>query len=100
MRTPLNTIIFFLQRILQMISQRPFDTDCLPRITTYSELMMSQLKLMETFIEDLLDLRLMRDGIMTLNSEMFDPKETLDMIQNIFIPQAKGKSIKIEVFAV
>ena len=59
--------------------------------------MMSQLRFMQTFVEDLLDLKLIRDGILTLDNEVFNPNETLELIKNIFRPQASAQSIKLDV---
>ena len=41
---------------------------------------------MQTFVEDLLDLKLMREGIFSLRPAPFDPKETFLLVKDIFDP--------------
>ena len=44
----------------------PFPIEKVPQANKYCRLMMSQLILLQTFVEDLLDLRQMRDGVFSL----------------------------------
>ena len=53
MRTPLGTSLFFLQTILQLLSGATID----PIVRRYVKLIMSQLNFMQSFVDDLLDLR-------------------------------------------
>ena len=39
---------------------------------------------MESFVEDLLNLRLMREGIMTIAKEKFDIRDALESIVSMF----------------
>ena len=48
-------------------------------------------------MEDLLDLKLMREGIFSLRPVPFDPKETFELVKDIFDPQVKAKKIGIKV---
>ena len=57
MRTPLFSTIFFLQQIMSCFLKSPFPIEKVPQINKYCKLMMSQLILLQTFVEDLLDLR-------------------------------------------
>ena len=66
MRTPLFSVIFFLNQIMSMLSQSPFPVNKLPQATFYCQMMKSQLNLIQTFVEDLLDFSLMREGTFTL----------------------------------
>lgn len=59
--------------------------------------MMSQLRLLTSHVEDMLDLRQIKEGVFSLNSQIFDPIKTFDMISQIFEPQAVSKGIKISV---
>ena len=59
--------------------------------------MMSQLRLITSHVEDLLDLRQIKQGVFSLASQVFDPTKTFDMICKIFEPQAASKGIKISV---
>ena len=42
--------------------------------------------MMQTFVEDLLDYRLMGEGTFSLQNEIFDVNETFDLVHNIFGP--------------
>ena len=57
--------------------------------------MMNQLIFLQSFIEDLLDLRQLRDGVFSLILEPLDVSETLKEICSIFDPQAKAKDIRV-----
>ena len=58
--------------------------------------MMSQLTLLQSFVEDLLDLRQLKDGgVLSLTSEIFDPNEILEEIVDTFIPQAKAQRVSL-----
>ena len=48
--------------------------------------MMSQLEFMTSFVDDLLDLRQIREGVFSLTKEVFDPMETLNLICQTFGP--------------
>ena len=50
---------------------------------------------MESFVEDLLNLRLLREGIFTIANEQFCPTEIFDFIVNMFQMQARAKGITI-----
>ena len=89
MRTPLATAIFFLSQLI-MILQNPSS-----QVSRYMSLMMSQLTLVQSFVEDLLDMRQFKDGVLTLVKDSFNPNEVLDLVQSIFEPQTKAKNIKI-----
>ena len=40
---------------------------------------------MMTFVDDLLDVRQMKEGVYILENRAFDPKEVLTLISDIFI---------------
>ena len=48
--------------------------------------MMSQLTLLQSFVEDLLDLRQLKDGVFTLTNALFDPNETFQVLIETFLP--------------
>ena len=64
----------------------------------YCKLMLSQIYLLQSFVEDLLDLRQMRDGAFSLSSAPFDPNETFELICSSFEPQVQVKRVKL-IFA-
>lgn len=69
----------------------------MPKTIQYCNMVMNQSQLMQTFIEDLLDLKLMREGIFSLHLMPFNPNETFELVKNIFDPQAKAKKIGLKV---
>ena len=48
-------------------------------------------------MEDLLDLRQLKDGVFNLTSNLFDPNEIFQVLVDTFTPQAQAKKIAIEV---
>ena len=48
---------------------------------------------MLSFVDDLLDLRQLRDNVFSLVSEEFNPNVILDDLINIFKPQADSKRL-------
>ena len=56
---------------------------------------MNQLNLLQSFVEDLLDLRQLKDGVFALSPEPFDPNEVIKLICQIFDHQAQSKGIRI-----
>ena len=50
---------------------------------------------MQLFVDDLLNLKLMHDGIFTLNESPFDPNEVFDNVCETFIPLLDAKKIKL-----
>ena len=48
--------------------------------------MMSQLEFMTSFVDDLLDLRQIREGVFSLSNEVFDPMITIKLICDTFGP--------------
>ena len=47
-------------------------------------MILGQIGFMESFVEDLLNLRLMREGIMTMAKDKFDVREALESIVSMF----------------
>ena len=50
---------------------------------------------MESFVEDLLNLRLMREGIMTIAKEQFDSRECLESIVSMFAIKSELQGVTI-----
>ena len=93
MRTPLGTCLFFLQHVLALLSVMPVD----PEVIRYLKLMKSQLYFMQSFVDDLLDLKMLREGTFKLNTAAFDPNKVISLVQRIFQPQADAKNILLHV---
>ena len=87
MRTPLSSIIFFVKQVIYAIQMNQFTKRQKAESLRHCKLMLSQMYLLQSFVEDLLDLRQMRDGAFSLSSAPFDPNETFDLICSSFEPQ-------------
>ena len=42
---------------------------------------------MQTFVNDMLDLNQMKNGVFKLNNDLFSPIEVLELVCDIFMPQ-------------
>ena len=62
-------------------------------VEKYFKLIFSCLMLVQTFVSDLLDLRQIKEGAFTFSSEVFDPNAILQIICDIFNPQAASKGV-------
>ena len=91
MRAPLGTAIFFISQVLALLSGVTVDE----KVIYYLEMTSNQLAFVQNFVEDLLDLRQMRDGVFSLVKEVFNPNEVLDTILNLFKPQAEAKGVSL-----
>ena len=47
-------------------------------------LMMSQLMLSTTFVEDLLDMKQLQEGVFRLMTDPFNPSEVIELMEQIF----------------
>ena len=50
---------------------------------------------MQTFVDDLLDLKQIQEGVFSLVSEVFDPNHAIELVCSIFDPQATAVGVKI-----
>ena len=92
MRTPIGSSLFFLAQILTLLTSVSVD----PKVRRYINLVISQLTFVQSFVEDLLDLRTMRDGVFSLVQEPFNPSEVIELVFSVFKPQADAKNIKLD----
>ena len=65
MRTPLSQIIFMLEQIMITISKFP-DSEPIVVAKRHGKLIRSQLEFMQLFVEDLLNLKMLNDGVFKL----------------------------------
>jgi len=72
MRTPIQTLLFMLQIIINFFSAPTIQVEEIPYCINCCTIMMSQLEFLLSFVEDLLDLRQLRDGVFSLASEPID----------------------------
>ena len=85
MRTPLNSAIFFLRQVIAMFAAyENLPADFTKEALKLCSFMMSQLTLTTTFVDDLLDMKQIHEGVFTLQTAPFNPNEVLELIQAIF----------------
>jgi len=70
MKTPLASALFFVNHIQSLLADSP--SQQLLEIAKYLNLIVIQLTLMQSFVDDMLDLRMIKDGVFTLVEEAFD----------------------------
>ena len=95
MRTPLSSIIFFVKQIILAFQVHTITEQEKTQSLKYCKLMLSQLYFLQSFVEDLLDLRQIKDGAFSLSSTPFDPNETFDLICSSFEPQVQLKGLQL-----
>ena len=61
----------------------------------YLRLSQTQLRLLETFVDDLLDLKQLKEGVFSLTPAVFDPNHALDFVCEIFEMKASAKGVKV-----
>lgn len=84
LKKPLNQVIFFVRQIQNMfplVEEQGNARKCIKHIY-------AQLLLMQSFVDNLLDLRLIKDGIFPLTISVFDPNEIFDRVCTIFRQQS------------
>lgn len=69
MRTPLASILYFIKLVM---TQFPGGVQSNPLTLKYFKLIIAQLTLMQTFVDDLLDMRQLKDGVFSLESLLFN----------------------------
>jgi len=48
---------------------------------------------MQSYVDDLLDLRQLQSGVLKLVEKVFDPTETFQLVCDIFSPQTQAKGV-------
>ena len=76
-----------MQRITAIVSAKPFDLKKVPLGIKYCGLMMSSIEFMQSFVNDLLDLRQLKFANLELENKPFDLVSILRNIAEIFSPQ-------------
>ena len=78
MRTPISNCLFFISVIMKIFSslcEHSIVSEQVSSARRYLTLTESQLQLTLSFVNDLLDLRCIKEGVFTLVTELFDPSE-------------------------
>ena len=88
-RTPLGTAIMFIDLVLQMIQ----GAEAIKLIN----LVKSSLNLLLSLVNDMVDLKLIKEDQFSTNQNVFDPLETLDFVRQMFHYQAEANSIELAI---
>lgn len=91
MRTPLTSSILFLNLLKSIFP----DLDNQKLAIKYFKLIFSQLMLVQTFVDDLLDLRQLKEGVLVIAYEAFDPNDLLELVFQVFLPQAEAQKTQL-----
>jgi PAS domain S-box-containing protein len=90
LRTPLNSILGFAQVMLEGI-----DGDITTQMENDLQVIQKNGQHLLNLISDILDMAKIEAGKMTLNTEIFDLKETMEEVVEITTPMARAKSISV-----
>ena len=86
--------LYLVQQMIKIVSVRFPTAHNLAQAKKYGDMIVAQINLMETFIDDLLNLKLLKEGKFLLDKSYFNPEETIEFIYNMFIHKMKAKGIK------
>ena len=87
MRTPIDTVLFFIEQIMSTLSEEEFDPNTSIQLSqNLCRLIVSQLELLQSFVADLLDLRQLRIGVFSFTEQPFDVLNVIMNIYSIFAP--------------
>jgi len=99
LKTPLGNVLFFLRLLEKCFnSKNPAE---LAKCLGYFKVIFAQAMLMQTFVDDLLDLKQIKEGVMSLFNKVFDPNEVFELVHSIFSQQAAHNqtSLTFEIYS-
>ena len=82
-----------MQRLTAIVSAEPFDLKKIPLSIKYCGLMLSSIEFMQSFVNDLLDLRQLKFANLELENKPFDLVSILRNIAEIFSPQTMYSNV-------
>jgi len=94
LRTPIESCIFLLDKLLDEISLRAKDPK-VARQCQRMKMIISQLTFAQAFIEDILNVTQLKSDDFQLSEAAFDPHKVLDFIKGIFEPLVKAKGVAL-----
>ena len=99
LRTPLLSSKLLLQTIIDAITNFLIkynkQVSKLEKSLKYGQLILSQMNIMESFIEDILNLRQIQTNVFSQNREVFDLHHSFEFIKQMFEPLIKAKKIEL-----
>ena len=87
----------FLCQIIEIFKNPPLSALDTIRAEKDCRLMMGQLNFLMSFVDDLIDLRQLSEGQFRLLKEPFNLQKVLELIFDIFTPQARAKNIELRI---
>ena len=81
------TILFFMQRVITIITAEPFDGSRLQEAAKLCDLVVCSVELMQSFVGDLLDLRQLKFNRLVLDNKPFNFVDVIRNVGQIFAPQ-------------
>ena len=94
LRTPLQNIMQVVEMILSLISSKKrINKSTRASLAVKLNLTFGQLALMEYFVEDLLNMRLLKEGLFVIQNRKFDLQEALDFIVAIFDSKSRAQEV-------
>mmetsp|Transcript_36915 Transcript_36915/g.48522 ORF Transcript_36915/g.48522 Transcript_36915/m.48522 type:complete len:110 (+) Transcript_36915:945-1274(+) len=86
MRTPILTIILIIKQVIIMLMQDPPSKAELEKCAEFCKLMLNHLEFVRSFVDDMLDLRMLKNGAFDLQKGPFDVMSTISEIRQLFLP--------------
>ena len=83
-------MLFMLGLLLNILQAVPFDPNEITSAITYCTIITTQTELLQTFVDDLLNLRQLRDGVFKLANAPFNVSKVIKDVCNIFSFQAEA----------
>ncbi len=66
---------------------------------TFLLLVINQLNLLLNLVNDLLDIKMIKEGKFVIKKELFNPFEVIDFVIKTLTPQAESKNILLEFYS-
>lgn len=98
LRTPILSVILLLQQIIAILTAASAPSaEKLAQACKNAKMMHGQLSMMQSFIEDLLNLQLVSQGIFTIANEKFKPREAIEFVLEMFSLKIKDSRVNLTV---
>ena len=88
-RTPLSTTLMFIEMIIPLVQELA--------VIELVEMMKSQLCLLLSLVNDIVDLKLIKENQFKKNENIINPTKILTFVREMFIHQAKGKKLQLSL---
>ena len=89
-------MIFFLQQVVNWLGKLSDEDQTIKDCKNYRNVMLGQLQFLSGFVDDLLDLGMLKSGTFSLARKAFDITGVVSLVNMIFAPQAQQKGVKFK----